>query len=257
MRWMRTRLDETVAALVAAVLPGRCAGCGRAAEPVCPECASGLRRAPRLALPPTLDGWVAPFAYEGVAREIVARLKYRNERGAIPFLADAMSRAFRAEQASEDATVTWEQASEDATVTWEQASEDATVTWAPASANRRHASGFDHGELLARAVARRLDLPVARLLTRGPGPPQTGRSRAQRSPGPPLCAVTGRAPGRSIVLVDDVVTTGATLGAAAVALRRAGAFRVVALTAAATPSRRPGGGSPPGDVPSDLPILRR
>jgi predicted amidophosphoribosyltransferase len=39
------------------------------------------------------------------------------------------------------------------------------------------------------------------------------------------------------VLVDDVVTTGATLSAAAAALRRAGAVRVVALTAAATPRR--------------------
>jgi predicted amidophosphoribosyltransferase len=215
--------------IVAALLPGRCAGCGRAAEPVCAACAEGLRRAPPLALPPALDGWVAPFAYDGVAREIVARVKYRNGRAALPWLADAMAAAFRAEQASGRFATGVERRA--------GSSEHATVTWAPASSQRRHASGFDHGELLARALARRLALPVARLITREPGPPQTGRTRAERRPGPALGAVGDRARGRSVLLVDDVVTTGATLAAAAVVLRRAGAVRVFAITAAATPPR--------------------
>jgi ComF family protein len=202
--------------IVAALLPGRCAGCGRAAEPVCAACAAGLRRPPPIALPPALDSWVAPFAYEGVAREIVARVKYRNGRAALPWLADAMVAAL---------------------LESDRGAVNDLLTWAPASTQRRQASGFDHGELLARAVARRLDLPVARLITREPGPPQTGRTRADRRPGPALSAVGDRARGRSVLLVDDVVTTGATLGAAAVLLRRAGAVRVVALTAAATPPR--------------------
>src|SRR5438128_11251746 len=74
------------------------------------------------------------------------------------------------------------------------------VTWAPASAERRHGSGFDHGELLARAVARRLGLPVARLIARDPGPPQTGRTRPPRSPGPPLRPAGPRAKGRAVLL---------------------------------------------------------
>src|SRR5664279_3952933 len=131
MRWGR----ELAGAVVGAVLPGRCAGCGRAAEPVCAACAAGLRRPPPLPVPPALDGWVAAFAYEGVAREIVARVKYRNERAAVPWLADAMTVAFSERRRG-------------------GAAPD-LVTWAPASSQRRHASGFDHGELLARTVARR------------------------------------------------------------------------------------------------------
>ena len=89
MGWGR----DALAAVVGAVLPGRCPGCGRAAEPVCATCAAGLRRPPVLATPPMVDGWVAAFTYEGVAREIVARLKYRNERAALPWLAAAMAAA--------------------------------------------------------------------------------------------------------------------------------------------------------------------
>jgi predicted amidophosphoribosyltransferase len=232
---------DVVAAVVRAVLPARCAGCGRAGEPVCPTCAAALRRPALLAAPPGLDGWVAAFVYEGVAREIVARLKYRNERAAVPWLADAMVAALAAE-ASEHAMEQVSGRTGTGAAPRAEASEHATidtVTWAPASAARRRGSGFDHGELLARAVARRVGLPVAGLLRRQPGPPQTGAGRAARSRGPALVAVGSRSgsrlPGRAVLLVDDVVTTGATLGAAARALRRAGAARVVALSAAATP----------------------
>lgn len=213
-----------VAAVVGAVLPGRCPGCGRAAEPVCAACAATLRRPPRLAAPPLVDAWVAAFTYEGVVRELVARVKYRNERAALPWLAAAMTVALTERYPSG--------------LGGGLGRNPVVVTWAPASAERRRASGFDHGEMLARGVAGRLGLPAARLIARDPGPPQTGRTRAARRPGPPLRPVGMGAGGRLVVLVDDVVTTGATLSAAAAALRRAGAVRVVALTAAAA-LRRP------------------
>src|SRR5437773_64412 len=83
--------------------------------------------------------------------------------------------------------------------------------WSPAGGGRRRGSGFGHGELLARAVARRLRLPAARLLTRDPGPSQTGRTRTARRPGPSLRPTGTAARDRAVLLVDDVLTTGATL----------------------------------------------
>jgi predicted amidophosphoribosyltransferase len=108
------------------------------------------------------------------------------------------------------------------------------VTWIPTTAARRRRRGFDQGQLLARALALRLGLPCVRLLRRLPGPAQTGRSLAERQAGPRL-AVSRAAVPASVLVVDDVVTSGATLSAAAVALRSLGAKRVDAVAAASTP----------------------
>lgn len=148
------------------------------------------------------------MAYEGVGREVVARLKYRNARSALPWLAAGMA-ALVARRGDSGLDV---------------------VTWVPTTAARRRARGFDQGRLLATAVGRRLGLPSRPLLRRLGGPPQTGATRAARLAGPRL-ALRARPPAR-VLLVDDVVTTGATLAAAATVLRAAGAVHVGAAVAA-------------------------
>lgn len=105
------------------------------------------------------------------------------------------------------------------------------VTWVPASPANRRRRGYDQGLLLARSVARHVGLPVRRLLTRR-GDQQRGRDREQRLVGVllwPACTVPA-----SVLLVDDVVTTGASLQQSAEALRRGGAQFVSALTVAST-----------------------
>jgi predicted amidophosphoribosyltransferase len=165
--------------------------------------------------PPGVDAWAAAFAYEGVAREIVARLKYRNARAVAPWLASAMA----------DAAVE---------ARLGPALAGGVVTWAPTTAARRRARGFDPAQVLARPLSRTLRLRGARLLDRRAGPPQTGMPAAERRAGP-VFVPRRRAPSR-VLVVDDVATTGGTLAAAARALRDAGATTVVALTAARTPA---------------------
>ena len=221
--------------LLSLLLPGTCPGCGRRAEPVCAGCAASMRPALAGRALPGITWAVAAFAYEGVARELVARVKYRNERAAVRWLGAQLARCCAGVPVP-----------------------FAAVTWIPASARRRTARGIDHGALLARAVAIELNRKPERLLLRDGGEPQTGRAAEERRAGPNLRAV-GPVAGRSVLIVDDVVTTGATLASAARVLRRCGAREVIAATVARTPSpadrsavaayTRPHG---PGLEPADL-----
>ncbi|MGD9705264.1 MAG: ComF family protein [Acidimicrobiia bacterium] len=152
----------------------------------------------------------AALSYQGVGRQLLLGLKYGNGRTLAGPLAARMARLV--EPGSVD-----------------------VVTWAPTSTRRARGRGFDQAELLARAVAAELGVPCRRLLRRiSRSRPQTGRSRAERRIGP---AFVGRRQWSNvrILVVDDVVTTGATLRAAQRALLRAGAAEVRLLAAAATP----------------------
>ena len=108
------------------------------------------------------------------------------------------------------------------------------VTWLPTTSRRAGQRGYDQAELLARQVAARLRLRCRRLLVRHAGPAQTGRSLADRLRGPDLTGVSAAA-GLVVVLVDDVVTSGASMTAAAMALRRVGAAVILGVAAAHTP----------------------
>jgi ComF family protein len=107
------------------------------------------------------------------------------------------------------------------------------VTWVPLSRKRRARRGFDQAELLARALARRLDVPARRLLVRRRDTREQARATAQERRRALRGAFSGvgLVPGR-VLLVDDVVTTGSTVAACASTLRRAGAHRVVVAAAA-------------------------
>ena len=116
------------------------------------------------------------------------------------------------------------------------------ITEVPLHWTRRIRRGYDQGKLIARAVANRSGVPRLSTLRRVRAtPPQSRLSRKERQKnlaGAFRCS-SARVRGKSLLLVDDVVTTGATLDAAAAALKSAGAARVTALLAAKTPIELP------------------
>ncbi len=155
-------------------------------------------------------------SFTGRARDVVLGFKYRNRRQLAGHLAGLLVNRLL------DAGI-------------RPGVEVDTVTWAPTSRRRRRQRGFDQAELVARQVALQLGLPSRRLLERErDDTAQTGRGRADRLVGPAF-RVRPDVRGRSVLVIDDVVTTGATLRSAADALSAAGAPHVVTAAVAATP----------------------
>lgn len=109
------------------------------------------------------------------------------------------------------------------------------VSWPPLSPERLRKRGYDQAQLLAERVGALLDLPVVRTLEKEDRPAQSSLGAVQRRANL-LGAYTALEPehfrGRSVLLVDDVLTTGATLSECAKTLRLAGAERVVCATLA-------------------------
>jgi predicted amidophosphoribosyltransferase len=216
--------------------PARCPGCGREGAPICEACLPALDA--RLGqpagvpiglpsdVPPTilqLD-WCAPFG--GLVRRALHQLKYGGEtRLAVP-LGAAIARRWARVAAGGDVLVP-----------------------VPVHAERARHRGYDQALLIARVAAAELGLPCAPILERSratiaqfdldratratnvrgafrlkPWPTGGRDSRAGPRAGPLA--------GRWIVLVDDVVTTGATLSACAAPLLAAGAIGVSAVTVA-------------------------
>jgi predicted amidophosphoribosyltransferase len=213
------RIHALVRQAIALVAPPRCAICGRDCgvdESACAACVVAINAAAPLRFSlPGVDDAFSVAAHEGVVRRLVVALKFARR----PSLADLAAPQLAAALPGElelDAAV--------------------PVPPAPLRLARR---GFDPADALAASVARELGLPLAICLRRRHGPRQVGRPRSARLADPPRVEATGPAPAAPL-LVDDVVTTGATLTACAEELRRAGAARVYAVTVARALGPRPG-----------------
>jgi predicted amidophosphoribosyltransferase len=201
---------EILHALASGLAPALCATCGRpcrAESVLCTRCARRLAEArPLLGKgPPGLDRAWSSASYEGIARDLVAALKFRHLLPVAELMADRIQWLAPANLLS-----------------------GAVVPVPPAPARLRR-RGFDPAGELAAALSERLQAPLDPCLARSGSGRQVGRRRVERIGHPPRIRAIGAAP-RSVMLVDDVLTTGATLSACARALRTAGAVRVVAVT---------------------------
>ena len=113
------------------------------------------------------------------------------------------------------------------------------VTWAPLSARRLRERGYDQARLLAEGAAEYMETPCLPLLKkRRHNAAQSGTKSAdeRRKNVRGVYAYAGNTPldGMTVLLVDDIVTTGATLDECAGVLRKAGAAEILALTLACT-----------------------
>jgi ComF family protein len=202
-------------------LRGLCQGCGeellRVPAP-CPGCAlpKPVARCPADPAGWQLDGIVAPLRYAKPAADYLLALKFGDARRLGRALGLLLADAVAAAGAQQNID---------------------TVVAVPLHRQRLIERGYNQAFEIARAVAGALRLPVtgAGLARRYATRPQTGLRGAGRLDNM-TGAFTCRAAqaGRRLALVDDVITTGATVNAAAAALRAAGADSVVAWAVART-----------------------
>lgn len=112
-----------------------------------------------------------------------------------------------------------------------------SITWVPLSRRRLRKRGYDQAELLAELIAKHLGQRPIRLLKKlrdTPPQSQTGSAEKRRAniAGAYACLHPEQVQGKRILLVDDIVTTGATLSEAAKVLKKAGAKEVICATLA-------------------------
>jgi competence protein ComFC len=181
--------------------PPRCRRCwGLSARDVCADCV----RTP-------LDAARAAYVFDGGARTLVLALKYRSLHALAGPMGELLADSYACDPFPVD-----------------------LVMPVPLHGRRRRRRGFNQSELLGRAVSRRssLEMDVRSLRRRRDTPQQSqadDRVRRQANmQGAFVC--DPRVAGRRVLLIDDVLTTGATMRECAETLRRAGALAVFALT---------------------------
>jgi ComF family protein len=213
----------------------QCAACGVAACTLCPACSASLVElgpaCPRCAEPTgeravtclrcrvdplPIDQVVAPWRFGGQLASAIRRLKFAGRahvaRDVAPLWAPVLAAAV--------------------------AERDAVVVPVPLHWRRRWTRGYDHAWLLARHACADAGLaaPVRALRRVRHAPAQSTLPAAERARNVQgafaAAGPAGAVAGRAVVLIDDVMTTGATLAAAARSLRSAGAASITALVLA-------------------------
>lgn len=212
------------------LFPLNCLGCQREGKVLCESCVESLPElkppfcrvcaqpnAPAtchwcLESPPAFNGIRAPYRMEGTVKEAIHNLKYRGLKAAAPELAELLTTYLAENPIPGDVLVP-----------------------VPLHPRRLRSRGYNQSALLAKELSKNLglDMDQSLLIRAKNNPPQVSASREERREnvqGSFRC--DGPAGGRSVILVDDVATTGSTLSACAAVLKAAGASSVWCLVLA-------------------------
>ena len=196
------------------LFPEKCVLCGQVLEggmvDLCRDCREQTKDYPEGKYKPQfLDSFVAVWYYEGKVRKSLLRYKFYNARSlAVNFGRLLAMKLDREHPRNFD-----------------------LITWVPVSSLRKLRRGYDQVELLAKEVGRELEIepvPLLKKIRHNRSQSRISDAAARRANVQGVYRYTGRVPiaGKRILLLDDVLTTGATAGEAARILRTAGAKEV-------------------------------
>ena len=163
---------------------------------------------------------VSPLYYEGVVRDSLLRYKFRSLSGYAAVYGEFLTKCIDENGISCD-----------------------SICWVPLSRGRKWKRGYDQAQLLAQEISRRTGVPCERLLRKiRNNPAQSGTKsaavRRENVKGVYRACDPEAIRGKSILLVDDIVTTGSTLSECASVLMQAGARQVSAATVACSGERK-------------------
>ena len=213
---MRALIDRILNLLY----PPRCVFCHNLMPedvPVCEHCRRTLPYTEGAGQSQTfahISACVSPLYYEGTVRDSLLRYKFHSLTGYAKIYGDFLTKCLDENGISCD-----------------------SITWVPLSKRRRRLRGYDQAQLLAAELAGRRGVPCEALLRKiRNNPAQSGSggpaARKANVAGVYRAAAPEKIAGRRILLVDDIVTTGATLSECARMLKQAGAAEVLAVTVA-------------------------
>lgn len=207
------------------LFPPKCVLCGRLLQPhqtdLCPDCRKDTPEFPQPTKKvPYLAHWSALWYYEGTVRRSLLHYKFRGSRSYAQVYGQLL--AMKILQETEDFDV---------------------LTWVPISAVRRWRRGYDQVELIAKAAAKALGIcAISTLRKQRNNRPQSGLNDAAARRANVLGVYrildSSAVAGKRIVLLDDIMTTGATASECARILLSAGAKEVSCYAVAASHQRK-------------------
>jgi ComF family protein len=227
------RSDKLVELVVDSFFPRRCVGCGRLGGFFCPECLGNISRllpplCPNCGKPQAsgivcpdcwqrqteIDGIRSLFRFDGIIREAIHQLKYRNLKAISPCLAELLADYLRSNPLPGEALIC-----------------------VPLHPRRLRERGYNQSNLLARGLSERINLTVIencliRVKQTQPQVRAADVEERRRNVDDAFMCRDERVNGRQIIIIDDVCTSGATLESCAVALKNKGATSVWGLTLA-------------------------